>query len=131
MENTTYTLNGISKLLEIDESTVKKWCLVLENNGYKFLKTENKKRLYVERDIIVLRYLRELVKTENMPLDTATAVLSSKITSNMFSLTPTNLHGNEEKNSSPLRSNEAIKQLLKNIEKQNDFSITFIERKLR
>lgn len=125
MENSfekAYTTTEISELLNIGTSTLRKWCLSLEKNGYQFSRTETQRRLFVDRDIIALRRFKELVKTGNMSLESASSVLISRFNDEAFSTgTPSVLETENNKNRSVMRSDEVITNLMEKIEKQNEF----------
>lgn len=54
----------VSKLLDISTSTLRKWSIALEERGYIFFRDENDKRAYLERDIIALLKLSELLSNK-------------------------------------------------------------------
>lgn len=92
-----YTTKEISLTLDIGSSTLRKWCLALEKNGYFFTRTDNQRRLFVDRDLIALRYFQKLVQGENFSLDNAAKVIASKYKSEASELrTPSVLLENEE-----------------------------------
>jgi DNA-binding transcriptional MerR regulator len=68
----------IANMLNIGDSTLRKWCIALEEHGYFFSRTDNKRRMFFDKDIIVLKHLRELVQVQNLSLDNASKVVTSK-----------------------------------------------------
>ncbi len=92
-----YTTKEISLTLDIGSSTLRKWCLALEENGYLFARTDNQRRLFVERDLVALKYFQKLVQGENFSLDNAAKVIAAKYkTKASESRTPSVLQENEE-----------------------------------
>lgn len=59
-----YTGSDVSTLLKIQESTLRKYALLLSEAGYKFHKSKNGYRGYFEKDVIVLK---KLIETKNHP----------------------------------------------------------------
>lgn len=66
-----YSSSDIAITLKIQESTLRKYCLILEKNGYEFLKNENGHRAYFDPDIIVLKKFLELKNGTDMTLEQA------------------------------------------------------------
>lgn len=74
----TYWSREIADLLDIGSSTLRKWCLLLEQNGYLFLRDEHERRAFTEHDAIALRKLKDLTKDKGMTLENAViAVIST------------------------------------------------------
>jgi hypothetical protein len=114
-----YATKEISLTLDIGSSTLRKWCLALEENGYYFARTDNQKRLFVARDVVALRYFQKLVQGENFSLDNAAKVIASKYKVEASeSRTPSVLLENEEEQSyfwhSYEEDMEEIKELVTN-----------------
>lgn len=124
-----YTTKEISLTLDIGTSTLRKWCLALEENGYQFARTEGKKRLFVERDLIALRYFQKLVQGENFPLGNAAKVITSKYNNKASeSGTPAVLRKDEGEKRSVERSEEMFLQLMERLDKQEQFNRELLER---
>jgi hypothetical protein len=66
-----YGSSDIALILKIQESTLRKYSLLLEKNGYEFLKNENGHRAYFDEDIIVLKKMMELKSGSDMTLEQA------------------------------------------------------------
>lgn len=64
--------------LDIGDSTLRKWCIALEEAGYSFSRTNANKRLFFERDLIVLKTFRNLVQVQNMSMQNASIIVASK-----------------------------------------------------
>ena len=78
-----YTPKEVFTTLDIGDSTLRKWCLSLEKNGYEFIRNEKNSRIYVEGDLVVLRHFQNLVK-ENMPLDNAAKLVVDRFGKGAF-----------------------------------------------
>jgi DNA-binding transcriptional MerR regulator len=74
----SYWSREVAELLGISDSTLRKYCLILEQNGYSFLRDDNNRRAFIERDVIALRKFQEMAKNSDMTLeDAALAVISA------------------------------------------------------
>lgn len=82
---TPYSAKDITLSLNIGDSTLRKWCLSLEEHGYTFYRTDQNKRLFTEKDIIVLRHFQQLVKEKNMSMNNAALIVTSKFQKGPFS----------------------------------------------
>lgn len=118
-----YSTKEISLTLEIGTSTLRKWCLALEKSGYNFHRTgreDNNKRLFVERDLVALKYFKKLVQGENFPLENAAKVIVSKYEQQATELgTPSVLPLNGVEQRSSKRSDDLIDQLIEKVDQQN------------
>lgn len=56
-----YLSKDVAETLDIKLSTLRRWCLELEKNGYHFQRDSNNNRMFFERDIIVLRQFKQLM----------------------------------------------------------------------
>lgn len=73
-----YTTKELAMLLEIGTSTLSKWCLSLEENGYPFARVEHNKRLFLEKDIVSLKNYTILIQEENFSLSNASKIVAAK-----------------------------------------------------
>lgn len=55
-----YWNHEVSKRLEIGESTLRKWCIELEKNGYIFIKGAMDSRAFTDHDLAALTYFKQL-----------------------------------------------------------------------
>ncbi|MGX9952680.1 DUF3967 domain-containing protein [Bacillus subtilis] len=76
-EQTVYNSSDTAAILKIQESTLRKYCIMLEEAGYKFHKNEHGHRGYFNDDVIALKRLIEIKKHPDMTLKQAcNAVIS-------------------------------------------------------
>jgi DNA-binding transcriptional MerR regulator len=73
-----YSPKEIAGMLNIGDSTLRKYCIALESYDYYFARTDNNRRLFFDKDIIVLKHLRELVQVQNMSLENSAKVVTTK-----------------------------------------------------
>jgi biotin operon repressor len=69
----------VATLLEIKESTLRKYALMLEDAGYKFHKNEYGHRMYFESDVIVLRKLLDIKSHPDMTLKQSTEKIVERV----------------------------------------------------
>jgi hypothetical protein len=82
---TPYSSKDISLSLNIGDSTLRKWCLALEEQHYQFYRTDQNKRMFTEKDIIVLKHFQVLVKDKNMSMNNAALIVTSRFQKEVFS----------------------------------------------
>lgn len=73
-----YSPKDMTDILNIGDSTLRKWCIALEEQGYCFSRTENNKRLFTDNDLIVLKHFRQLVQVQNMNINNASILIATK-----------------------------------------------------
>lgn len=56
----------VAETLGIGASTLRKWCLALEETGYTFTKGAKNSRAFIEDDIIILRRMKDLIHKGGM-----------------------------------------------------------------
>jgi hypothetical protein len=124
-----YTSKDISLSLDIGDSTLRKWCLALEEHDYKFYRTDQNKRLFTEKDIIVLRHFQQLVKEKNMSMNNASLIVTSRFKKESFSDETEIEHLNSKVNSVPeVRSeNHLIQQLVTKMETMEERQDLLVE----
>ncbi|MCM3034323.1 hypothetical protein M3600_28405, partial [Niallia sp. MER 6] len=79
-----YSTKDLSLALAIGDSTLRKWCLALEKNGYSFIRNEQKNRVFIESDIVILKHFQGLVKQHNMQLDNASKLVIDRFGKGAF-----------------------------------------------
>lgn len=70
-EEKAYWNKDVSRILGIGESTVRKWCLELEKNGYSFNRGYKDSRAFLQHDINALTYFKDLTKVGSHTLEQA------------------------------------------------------------
>ncbi|MED4067520.1 MerR family transcriptional regulator [Priestia megaterium] len=66
-----YWTKEVAERLNIGESTLRKWCLALEEKGYPFTKGQRGVRAFLERDIEVLSKMKTVLNEIGTTLDEA------------------------------------------------------------
>jgi DNA-binding transcriptional MerR regulator len=126
---TPYTSKDISLALDIGDSTLRKWCLSLEEQNYHFYRTDQNKRLFTEHDIVVLRHYQHLVKDKNMSMQNAALIVSSKFQKSPFSDETAIEQLENEMNSVPVIRSDApfIQELVTEIQTMKEQQNELIE----
>lgn len=140
MNNDTLSPAEASKLLELSAVNLKKYAIMLENNGHNIGRNSRGHRVYNDTDIKLLRAIIVLNRTKNMNLDDAAEkVCESDIDIDVILSNGTS---NDENNSGialpssviPLLSEEVALQvpveyllMLEQLQKQNDELMTKID----
>jgi DNA-binding transcriptional MerR regulator len=71
MSKSSYWSQEVSKMLNIGASTLRRWCLQMEQKGYEFTKDENGRRRYFEQDLAALRSIKESTEQGGITIDEA------------------------------------------------------------
>ncbi|OQR53430.1 DUF3967 domain-containing protein [Bacillus sp. CDB3] len=66
-----YWTHEVASTLGIGESTLRKWCIELENNGYIFSKGEQDSRAFLEKDMLILIRMKEEIRLKKKTLKDA------------------------------------------------------------
>lgn len=70
-QENTYWSRELADLLQIGNSTLRKWCRLLEAHGYRYIKDEHDRRAFTDHDALALRYFKELTQEKGVSLDIA------------------------------------------------------------
>jgi DNA-binding transcriptional MerR regulator len=118
-----YSTKEVSLTLGIGDSTLRKWCLALEKNAYKFLRNDRDQRLYVESDLVVLKHFQKLVQDHNMQLENAAALVVDRFGKGAFEpgtgIVP--VEKEEERRDLERSNSEVIQQLQEHIRTQQEY----------
>jgi DNA-binding transcriptional MerR regulator len=118
-----YSPKEITIILEIGDSTLRKWCIALEEEEYFFSRTDNNKRVFTDNDLIVLKHFRNLVKVQNMNMQNAATIVASKYKTAQSTPSP------EENNENDERSfGDAYGKVIEEIEQLKDLNRQLLTR---
>jgi Protein of unknown function (DUF3967) len=129
-----YSPKEINTTLDIGDSTLRKWCLSLEKNGYAFMRNDHKQRIFVENDVVVLRHFQNLVKHHNMQLENAAKLVVDRFGKGAFEVGTGGVPAviEEEKDDLQrdlIRSSEGIMATLaEHVKTQDEFNRTLLQR---
>jgi DNA-binding transcriptional MerR regulator len=117
-----YGSTDMCNLLGIKDSTLRKYCLVLQNAGYNFHTNERGQRGFFDQDVIVLRRFIDTKKMSNMTLEQAAEAVVSWVKQSDMAVSVIREKEDNE------RHNEDIQALKEMIEKQNELLIALANR---
>jgi hypothetical protein len=115
-----YWNHEIAKVLGIGESTLRKWCIELEKNGYEFVKGAKDSRAFLEHDLQALTYFKQLTKTDKCPKEQAAQIVVEKF--NRTSENGRTLPVPAENTQSLQQFEEKLNQLLEQSKRQEEFN---------
>ncbi|MFZ7823884.1 DUF3967 domain-containing protein [Priestia sp. 40] len=67
-EERAYWTHEVAEQLEVGQSTLRKWCLELEKNEYSFTKGEQESRAFLQRDIDILKHMKNEIRNKKKSL---------------------------------------------------------------
>ncbi len=120
-QENTYWSREMSALLQIGDSTLRKWCKVLEAQGYRFLKDEVDRRAFTDHDAIALRSFKELTQERGVALDSAAKAVVERF--GREALHSIALSATQEKE----RSDSAMEQVLEHMKRQEEFNRALLQ----
>jgi hypothetical protein len=129
-----YSPKEINTTLDIGDSTLRKWCLSLEKNGYAFMRNDHKQRIFVENDVVVLRHFQNLVKHHNMQLENAAKLVVDRFGKGAFEVgtggVPAEIEGKQNDLQRDLMrsSEEMTATLLEHVKTQEEFNRSLLQR---
>ncbi|MHA7740476.1 DUF3967 domain-containing protein [Priestia aryabhattai] len=118
-ENEVVYLGGeVTKSLGIARSSLTKYCIALENKGYKFIRGSNNSRAFRNQDILLLQKMKDLVQDKSMTMETAVNVVLSIIPE-------------EERTGAILKANNLISQEYESKEQEENNQLSVVMDKLK
>lgn len=83
-----YFAKDVASDLEITTSSLRRWSIELEKEGYKFERNEKDQRIYYERDFKAFRELKKLLSHSVSFVDAVKAIISMDLENKNANLTP-------------------------------------------
>jgi DNA-binding transcriptional MerR regulator len=74
----TYTGRELADTLGIGAGTLRRWCTLLEQHGYRFQRDAQNHREYRQADVVALRTFFEWTREKRMPMDKAAAAIVNR-----------------------------------------------------
>lgn len=106
----TYWGAEVAKKLEIGSSTLRKYCLALEEAGYPFERGNNNSRVFYHNDVATIERLIVAMRKKNLRLDQAVNLAMTSVTKNEVPIT------------------EHIKTLVERIKRLEQLNLELIQR---
>jgi DNA-binding transcriptional MerR regulator len=123
-----YSSKEVVENLGIGDSTLRKWCLALEEQHYSFMRTSQNKRLFSEKDLFVLSQFKILVQDKNLSMTNAAEVIASKYGGDEVFSNETEV----EQSLSPMINepflNETLKELKTDVEQLKEMNRMLLKR---
>lgn len=77
LQERSFWTKDVAERLEIGTSTLRKWCIALEQEQYSFVKGAKNSRAFVQKDIKVLEQMKKLIQEAGMSIEGAVKVVLS------------------------------------------------------
>ncbi|MED1598104.1 DUF3967 domain-containing protein [Bacillus pseudomycoides] len=77
MQERSFWTKEVAEHLKIGTSTLRKWCLALEQENYLFVKGAKNSRAFVQKDIQVLEQMKKLIQEAGMSIESTVKVVLS------------------------------------------------------
>lgn len=77
LQERSFWTKEVAECLEIGTSTLRKWCIALEQENYSFVKGAKNSRAFVQKDIQVLEQMKKLIQEAGMSIESAVKVVLS------------------------------------------------------
>lgn len=128
-----YKTSEVATMLGLAVPTIRKYSQILESKGYNFLHGEatgqHKARLFLDKDIMVLRYLSDIRKKSNMKVEQAASVVVERFgKGDIQSVSPSDIRYNEDYNRRYMElkhlvehQSELIESLIDKMEEQQEY----------
>lgn len=121
-----YWNHEVASYLEIGESTLRKWCMELERNGYIFIKGVKDSRAFTDHDLKALMHFKQLTKGKKHTKEQAAKSVVEKYSREGV---------NERTTPVPMENNHSyenlenmVKELLAQNKKQEEFNKALLKR---
>ena len=122
-----YWNHEVARYLDIGESTLRKWCIELEKNGYIFIKGAKDSRAFTEHDLNALNHFKQMLKNKKHTMKQAALVVIEKYGDRKGENVRTT-PDMPENNRSIENLENMIKQLIESHEEQKEFNKALLEK---
>ncbi|MES1054026.1 DUF3967 domain-containing protein [Bacillus thuringiensis] len=132
-----YISKDVAMMLKIQESTLRKYCIMLEEHGYHFHKNEHGHRGFLDNDVITIRKLMEIKSHPDMTLKQACNAIMTWVKEKDISEVDTNVITENEKHEERYnelkemiqQQNEMLEQMAKKMDEQQRYIDERLERR--
>ncbi|EHL79326.1 MerR family transcriptional regulator [Bacillus smithii] len=118
-----YGTKDIANMVDIAESTVRKYAQALEKAGYRFIKNENGFRIYTDNDVFVFNEVKNLSKKNAMPVERIAKMIvfnqKQKIRDEAESDTLEKIQSNQQESSDIAQYDNRFNKLMNQLDKLN------------
>lgn len=127
-EQKAYWNKDVSRILEIGDSTARKWCLELEKNGYTFIRGHKDSRAFLQHDLNALTYFKDLTKVGSYTLEQAAKLVVDRFKEREVIETATVPLENDFSNRSLQEISDSLKELVILSTKQVELNRVLVEK---
>lgn len=121
----TYWSREVAAHLQIGDSTVRKWCRVLEAQGYRFIKDEQDRRAFTDHDAIAMRFFKELTQEKGVALESAAKAVVARFGREAAQVVPPSDTGLVVRQESATEA--AMHRLLEHVDRQEEFNQALLQ----
>lgn len=121
-----YWTHETAKYLDIGESTLRKWCIELEKNGYTFVKGAMDSRAFTDNDLTALTYFKQLYKVKKHTKEQAAKAVIEKFSNEGVNERTTPVPMENDRSYENLE--KMVKNLLEHTKKQEEFNKALLKR---
>ncbi|MBU8733708.1 DUF3967 domain-containing protein [Cytobacillus firmus] len=121
-----YWTHEAAKYLEIGESTLRKWCIELEKNGYRFIKGAMDSRAFTDDDLVALNHFKQLYKVKKFTREQAAKAVVEKFSKEGVNERTTPVPMENTRSYENLEN--MVKELLEQNKKQEEFNKALLQK---
>jgi len=99
------TPSQVAKELDISPSTLRKYSLLLEENGIEFKRNAKNSRQFTSQDVITLQNFITLIKTDGMTVEDAASIIANNIPNRNKTDENSDMHNAVERHDSDMAAN--------------------------
>jgi DNA-binding transcriptional MerR regulator len=111
-----YWTAEVAEKIGVSTSTIRKYCIELEKQGYTIARNEKNQRAFTEGDVATLSRLKELTQVNGLTLETAVKTVMADIPADSIPEEKVANDGSAERS----ESDEKLNRLLEYIERQDE-----------
>jgi hemerythrin-like domain-containing protein len=121
-----YFTHEAARILNLGESTLRKYCIELEQNGYTFIKGSMDSRAFTDLDLEALNYFVHLYKSKKHTRKEAALLTVKKFKTEGGNEGTTPIPKDESRSNNNLE--QMMKELLEHTKKQEEFNKALLQR---
>jgi hypothetical protein len=121
----TYWSREVAATLQIGDSTLRKWCGVLEAHGYRFIRDEHNRRAFTDHDALAMRFFKELTQDKGVALESAAKEVVARFNREAGQAVATSAMTILERPESA--TDDALQQILEHVGRQEEFNKALLQ----
>ncbi len=124
----TYTASEVADLLQVSGSTLRKWCIALENQDYSFVRGNNDQRFFTDQNIIVLKRLKHLIQDRKLTVNDSVNTVLSMISEESRTAGVRSEQLDSEQGLTPFADRSEYREIIERLDKQEEFNRLLLEK---